>query len=506
MTTPTTTTTRTALDHDDDDNEQDNNTHQELSSRTSPSEMSTTKTAAAVIMPARENNNNDDNNNKPCPKRDKIGLLEALVIQTNVHNQLNFESWYGLHSPCRRIFVWILLFCTLFAGSYSVSFLRRHKELQQLGDSYAACWNDICALSRLLPDCTLLGKSNTDAGASKEYSIVDDHDNVDGYFITDFENYHGPLDIAFPESCQRTYQQGSQMLVWDDDKLKKKTQKFPSMLFHLNSPFHQQHQQQHTLADKSEAAVTVHANCRVSFCWDNEENDQLPSHQSTTTGHNIVKHTELRQIMCDDIVPSLLHSQRLLLQSYFGLFTIIFFAYFVLQSFFIGMKLLYGHVWPLMPLSVLLGALFVWPKTNVSGKQIGFGTIFWNLFLLSLVNLGYSFGMDDTTISIHVALITVCICLSMWVYNDSNAAQGWLSLALLWHGLSFVEPYLDQARLVLLKQSSLLNYLDWAMSTLGRWCIPGSNGWQRLVFLVILWRCYPYQKEAKERVLQWLGF
>ena len=538
---------RDALDHDDnddhdDDNEQDNNLHQELSSRTLPSEMCTTNTAAAVIIPANNNNNDDDNNNPPS-KRDKIGLLEALAIQPNVHNQLNFESWYGLHSPCCRIFVWIVLFCILIAGSYSISFLtvRRHKELQQLGDWNAACWNDICALSRLLPDCILLGNSNTDA--SKEYNIVDDHDDVDGYFITDFENYHGPLDIAFPESCQTAYQKGFHMLVSDDDMQKKKTtqihaskqqeedpdhdddkqkekedlmaaamfdSKFPSILFHLNSPFRhqQQQQQQHTQAEKSEAAVTVDVNCRVSFYWlDDEDNDPLLSPQFTTTGQHLINHVELRQIMCDHVVPSLLHSQRLWLQSYYGLFTTIFFASFVVRSFMIGMKLLFGYVWPLMQLSILLGVLFIWPKTNVSGKQIGFGTIFWNLLLLSLVNLGYSFGMDDTTtISIHVALITVCISLSMWVYNDSNAAQGWLSLALLWHGLSFVEPYLDQARLVLLKQSSLLHYLDWAMSTLGRWCIPGSNGWQRLVFLVIVWRCYPYQKEAKERVLRWLGF
>ena len=408
-----------------------------------------------------------------------IGFFHAVISQANFQSRLHKESWYGHHYPFRRVAFFTLLFVVVGAWSAVLSWPLGREETKALSDLNVDCLQQLSIVVQLLPACIV------------------DPEGVTAKM--DFDNYQGPSDIPFPESCSRAISLmdgavNTAVTGMNLHEQSNKTGEANNSTASVNFIHFESLASNNTNA--TEAFLTLDEQCRLISSFGEEKHSLLSMDERQQNKGRTVQ-PKFKDVICNTVIPMVILLQTFLLGSYTFTLTCVFTASFVILG--------VGHVLALM-LDLLITTfvlrLFLkWPKTLVGYEKITYGTVWWNLLVLSKVNARYC---DYTGITFWVSLLFcgAMMDLSTRLYQDREAARSWLDLAVVWHGFPLLVPYLDLVR-TWIHRFDMLDLLGW-VSTFVNMLVPGS-GWEKYVFIWVFWQTYPYQKHIKSRVLKWIG-
>ena len=245
------------------------------------------------------------------------------------------------------------------------------------------------------------------------------------------------------------------------------------------------------------AFVTLDEQCRFNVAGHEKHPLIIQEDLKANAGHTT--QPKVKDLLCDTAIPFLILLQSFLFESYPVMLLLIYMASLCILT--VGWGL--GLIWEgarLLPTTFLLRSFLKWPQNFVGNRKVTFWSVWSNLLVLSKVNAHFC-SFNEGAFWSSVALCVGMMAVLTFVYEDKDAARGWIQLAIVWHGFPFLVPLLDTAQLWI-RQFDMFDLIGWGSAMVNN-LVPGS-GWEKYVFLWVFWQTYPCRNQ-KGRVLGWLG-
>ena len=403
-----------------------------------------------------------------------LSFFRAVISQANFQSRLHKESWYGHHFPFRRLIFFLTLYNVMAAIHEVSSWPFSNDDMRTISELNVDCLLEISEIVKTIPNCIV----NEDGKSAK----------------IDFEEYEGPLDVPFPGNCKKV----ADMI----GKLKPQTEQDESTLDQsvLDASLNLIRFETPEKRDSEKAFVTVDHTCHFYYSVrDNSKALLLSDKELEENGGKSVEAT-MKKDFCDKLIPAITKFQAALLQSpaiFRPLLLLVSLCAFMINQ----LTMLVFHGFGLLLTTFVLRLVLRWPNNFVGYEKITFWAVWTNLLVLTFVNVSYC-DYNNPSFWLKIIFCASMIAVAWFVFEDRDAARSWLDLAVLWHGLPFLVPYMDMAR-QWIHRFDILDLVGW-VSMLINIVVPGSQG-EKFVFLWVFWQSYPCRNHVKGRVLAWLG-
>ena len=394
-----------------------------------------------------------------------INFFRAVISQANFQSRLHKESWYGHHFPFRRLFFFLALYNVTVAMHEVFSWPFTNDDLRTMSELNVDCLLEISDLVKTIPKCTV----DPDGLSAK----------------TDFEEYEGPLDVPFPDSCKKSmnlFKRHFSNVSFPDAGLN---------LFHFETS---------EKRNSMDAFMTVDEDCQMYFYGNENNKDLLLPREVLNEYRGKSVEAKMKEFVCDILVPGVTKLQAFLLRSPAIIRWLIFMVS-LSQGMVVQFFALIHVGFRLLLTTFVLRLVLRWPNNFVGYEKVTFWTVWTNLLVLTFINVSYC-DYNNPSFWLTIIFCTSMIAVAWFVFEDRDAARSWLDLAVLWHGLPFLVPYIDMAR-QWIHRFDILDLVGW-VSMLVNIVVPGSQE-EKLVFIWVFWQCYPCRSHVKGRALKWLG-
>jgi len=419
-----------------------------------------------------------------------IGTLRSFATQSDFDSRLWRETWYGQHSPCCRLFLFMVLLTVTTAFGVLIDLqsmmnppilriMTAAAELESMSQSHKGCMREICEVAQTINlDCII----NADGKSAR----------------LDYDSYEGPFQVPLPQKCLQAADEtlGTEwrevLEVWrvelgflvGDSQIQ---------LFGIDNG-----------SDASPpAVVTVKSHCSVTLFAFVMETDAASENAAIPliTSGDIIEGAGQRfeniftETVCDSYSPFFEQVHEFVMTYrcmafVIGTLSLSWIVVSWLVVFWIAPGLILSAVvaWWLLP----------WPKEVIGFERVTLFKIWQAMVLLTILTTE-----RDSTFCIggQVALVAILSCAALH-YGDRSAAIHWIDLAVLWFGAPFLYPYLDAAA-AHIRAFDALNLVGFIAGLVGIF-LPG-RGWWKGVHLYAFWRAYPLRQQVQRNLLVRLG-
>ena len=424
---------------------------------------------------------------------EKIGAWRAFCTQSNLSNRLTKETWYGYHSPCRRIFLFFLLssWISAFGALVQLTFfynipLMKVMSTVELDEIRRAQYEGHQAVCRAMKqvgeiDCIV----NSDASEAR----------------VDYESYSGPPTVPIPKELRDAFEKSFGPIGRGDIHIpsNETTQEGASstkpddLLFEIVSALNGQ-----VPPSNKFVWMRVLPDCTAEF-GATPDSGLAPKLPLIYNWKPNVRSTIAPKwsFFCYDPADGLVSEDTIVaLEKAIGWLFTHRHAVFFWGVFAFGMIFGLLFLTPATGMSVFLTTLLVrwllpWPQDGIGDNKITFWRTWRTLLLIGIVTSQRYGDLGD-------AILAGTLYSCAHYFGDAEAARAWVDLGVAWFGLPYLFPLLDKA----MDAIAMIDFLNIArVAGWGFGLFLHGQGWWKLVFLYAILRAHPSWKALKQRYL-----